>query len=180
MYIESINQVKYATKLLNGIIGPVVNRARGVEEAEEDEGFRFPWQQKEKTGTSEIAVDRLEEAVRGAFVICLSRGFARTFQGDNTQQEECLVPILDILQHSNEPNCSDENSKEQDNMIEIKASIDVQAGEELFNQYKAEEDVNMPYHKFFTRFGFVPGVVEPMADLIGSRSTIFFPKQQVV
>ena len=65
-------------------------------------------------------------------------------------------------------------------MIEVKASRDVLAGEELFNQYKAEEDANMPYHKFFTRFGFVPGVVELMADLIASRSTIFFPKQQVV
>lgn len=65
-------------------------------------------------------------------------------------------------------------------MIEVRASRDIQAGEELFNQYKAEEDVNMPYHKFFTRFGFVPGVVEPMADLVKRRSPIFFPKQQVV
>ena len=65
-------------------------------------------------------------------------------------------------------------------MIEIRANVAINAGEELFNQYKAEEDANMPYHKFFTRFGFVPGVVEPMSDLIASRSSIFFPKQQIV
>lgn len=171
-------KVKYATKILTGIVGPVINRARGVEN-DDDEGFRLPWQSKEQKDPSEIVVDGLDDAVKGAFVICLSRGFARTF-GYNTQQEECFVPLLDILQHSNEPNCSDENSDDQSNMIEIKTNVEINAGEELFNQYKAEEDANMPYHKFFTRFGFVPGVVEPMSDLIASRSSIFFPKQQIV
>jgi len=179
--IEIRNSVKYATKILTGIIGPVVNRARGIEEEEQEtDGFRLPWQQPKEKKNIEIVVEGLEEAVKGAFVICLSRGFARTFKGDYTKEEECLVPFLDILQHSNEPNCSDENSAEESNMIEVKASTDIKAGDELFNQYKQEEDVNMPYHKFFTRFGFVPGVVEPMADLIASRSSIFFPKQQVV
>ena len=62
-------------------------------------------------------------------------------------------------------------------IIEVKASKAIESGDEIFNQYKSEEDENMPYHKFFTRFGFVPGVVEPVADLIAARSTIFFPQR---
>ena len=174
--------MKYATKILNGIVGPVIKRARGSEDEEENtEGFRLPWQQpKEKSTPSDTIVEGLEEAVTGAFVICLSRSFAWIFRPNVNTQEEILVPILDILQHSNNPNIKQGNAEDEPNMIEVKAAIDIKAGEELFNQYKAEEDVNMPYHKFFTRFGFIPGVVEPMEDLIKNRSTIFFPKQQTV
>lgn len=175
--------MKYATKILNGIIGPTINKVRGIEE-ESDTGFRLPWQ-KQSTPPQELTVEGLEEAIRGAFVICLSRGFARTFKNSNSNNnqemlEECLIPFLDILQHSNEPNCSDTNSQTVNNVIEIRASRDILAGEELFNQYKDEEDVNMPYHKFFTRFGFVPGVVEDVVDLVKRRSPIFFARQQSV
>lgn len=40
--------------------------------------------------------------------------------------------------------------------------------------------MNMPYHSFFTRFGFVPGVVEDVVGLVKRRSPIFFAKQQSV
>lgn len=183
--INEYNKVQYATKILNNIIGPTINKARGIEPESSQEGFRLPWQKPDPK--PDIAVDGLEEAIRGAFVICLSRGFARTFRGDegtdnSTEEEECLVPFLDILQHSNTPNCSDENSPTEPNTIEVRAMRDMEAGEELFNQYKDEEDSihPMPYHKFFTRFGFVPGVVEPIVNLVKRRSPIFFPKQEVL
>jgi hypothetical protein len=38
----------------------------------------------------------------------------------------------------------------------------------------------MPYHKFFTRFGFVPGVVEDVVDLVRRRSPIFFARKESV
>lgn len=145
---KNSTQVKYATKILNGIIGPTIIKARGIEE-ESDTGFRLPWQ-KQSPPPQELTVEGLEEAIRGAFVICLSRGFARTFKNNNSnnnEEMECLIPFLDILQHS---------------------------------KYKEEEDVNMPYHSFFTRFGFVPGVVEDVVGLVKRRSPIFFAKQQSV
>ena len=168
--------MKYATKILNGIISPVVRKARGeISEADEG-GFRLPWQPKPKK-TEEI-LDGLEEAVKGAFVICLSRSFAATISVDNNKEEERLEPLLDMLQHSNTPNIR--HGTVSYGSIEVKAALDIKSGEELFNQYRGEEDENMPYHKFFTRYGFVPGVIEPVADLIADRSTIFFPQRAAI
>jgi hypothetical protein len=118
-------------------------------------------------------LDGLEDAVRGAFVILLSRAFAESVEGIT---EDRLKPLLDMLQHSNTPNVS-HNTVDGGSIIEVKASKMILSGEELFNQYQNEEE-GMPYHKFFTRFGFVPGVYnEPVADLIAARSTIFFPQR---
>jgi hypothetical protein len=174
---KNSTQVKYATKILNGIIGPTIIKARGIEE-ESDTGFRLPWQ-KQSPPPQELTVEGLEEAIRGAFVICLSRGFARTFKNNNSNNNEEMEEC-GYSQHSNEPNCSDTNSQTVNNVIEIRASRGILAGEELFNQYKEEEDVNMPYHSFFTRFRFVPGVVEDVVGLVKRRSPIFFAKQQSV
>lgn len=179
--VDIKTSVTQATKILSGIIGPTINKARGAEGIEDsNRGFRLPWQAIKSSDVSYTDLEGLEEAISGAFVICLSRSFAYTFVRDNSKEEECLIPIFDILQHSNDPNISLGNSEVQPNFIEVKAAADVKAGNELFNQYKPEDDENMPYHKFYTRFGFVPGVTEPIVNLIENRSTIFFPKQQVV
>ena len=171
---ETRATVKMATKVINAIIAPVVRKARAEETESKEEGFRFPWQQEPEPETPDDEIlDGLEDAVRGAFVIMLSRSFVETV-GD--KQEERLEPLFDMLQHSNAPNVI-HTLDDSGYVIEVKASKAIESGDEIFNQYKSEEDENMPYHKFFTRFGFVPGVVEPVADLIAARSTIFFPQR---
>lgn len=167
--------------MLNAIVGPIVRTARGeAEEAKEEAGFRFPWQEEEeeKRSDEDEIVDGLEDAVRGAFVINLSRAFAWPSGAGDGKEEDRLEPVLDLMQHSNTPNVK--HGPTDDGMIEVRAGEDIQAGDELFNQYKDEEDGSMPYHKFFTRFGFVPGVTEPVANLIAERSTIFFPQRAEV
>jgi len=178
--IETRSTVKYATKVLNGVIGPVIQEARGENaKGDEAEGFRFPWQSEAEAKFDEnVLLDGLEDAVRGAFVICLSRAFAAPSGADDGQEEDRLEPILDLLQHSNAPNVAHKCA--EDGAIELTAATDLKAGDELFNQYRGEEDANMPYHKFFTRFGFVPGITEPVANLIAERSTIFFPQRAAV
>ncbi|KAL9183608.1 hypothetical protein ACHAXT_004464 [Thalassiosira profunda] len=178
--METRATVKLAIKLLDGIISPIVGRARGeVEETTEEEGFRFPWQQEEeKPAVEDGPLEGLEEAVTGAFVISLSRAFAAPSDAGGGKEEDRLEPVLDMLQHSNTPNISHKFAK--DGSIEVTAKGGIQTGDELFNQYKGEEDKAMPYHKFFTRFGFVPGVTEPVANLIAERSTIFFPQRAEV
>jgi len=116
--------------------------------------------------------------VRGAFVISLSRAFTAPSGAGDGKEEDRLEPFLDMLQHSNTPNIKHKCA--EDGSIEVTAGEGIESGEELFNQYRGEEDVNMPYHKFFTRFGFVPGVTEPVANLIAERSTIFFPQRATV
>ena len=165
-----------ATKVLDAIISPVIRKARAEEPEIKDEGFRFPWQQEpEPESSGDEILEGLEEAVRGSFVIMLTRAFAETV-GEN-KQEDRLEPLFDMLQHSNTPNTESFTRGDGGSIVEVKATKAIKSGDELFNRYKSEEDENMPYHKFFTRFGFVPGVVEPVADLIAARSTIFFPQR---
>lgn len=137
----------------------------------------FPWQEEEEEPEPEM-LEGLEDAVRGAFVISLSRAFASPSDSEDGTEEDRLKPVLDMLQHSNTPNISHKCA--EDGSIEVTARGGIKAGDELFNQYKGEEDKNMPYHKFFTRLGFVPGVTEPVANLIAERSTIFFPQRAEV
>lgn len=173
---ETRATVKMATKVLDAIISPVIRKARAEEPEVKDEGFRFPWQQEPEPESSDDEIlEGLEDAVRGSFVIMLTRAFAETV-GEN-KQEDRLEPVFDMLQHSNTPNTESLAKGDGGSIVEVKATKAIKSGDELFNQYKSEEDENMPYHKFFTRFGFVPGVVEPVADLIAARSTIFFPQR---
>ena len=103
--------------------------------------------------------------MKGAFVISLSRAFVAPSSAGDGKQEDRLEPVFDMLQHSNTPNIRNEFC--DDGSIEVKAGLNIEFGEELFNQYKGEDNGDsMPYHKFFTRFGFVPGVTEPVAKLI--------------
>ena len=159
----------------------MIRKARGEEEesTEEKGGFLFPWQSKEEEKPKQEedkVLDGLEEAVQGAMVITLTRAFA--VSGNDGKEEDRLEPILDMLQHSETPNISHKCA--EDGSIVVTARTDIKNGDELFNQYREERDVNMPYHKFFTRYGFVPGITEPVANMIAERSTIFFPQRAEV
>jgi len=166
----------------------------------------LPWQRYQqnsnpnKPDLSEVLDDRLiGDAIKGAFVTLLTRSFADDEDEDvgnagvNTSGEkvgdddvdvdvdeaEKLVPLLDLLQHSDTPNVrhSVVGSSDSDAMVEVRARIDIDPGSELWNQYRSEEDEAMPYSRFFTRFGFVPGIGEPIVNLLLDKSPIFYPKK---
>ena len=162
------SEVDLATRVLNGIIGPCIREIRG---ANVESGFSWPWQSNQQVGL----VEGLPEAVAGAFVSLLTR----SFQDGETGDEEKLVPLLDMLQHSAEPNICHVMRKD-DGAVEVRARCDITAGEELLNQYRSEEEENMPYHRFFTRYGFVPGIMEPIPNLLKDRSPIFYPQKAEV
>ena len=118
--------------------------------------------------------EEIEEAVKGAFVICLSRSFAEEVESDDSttiEIENALLPLLDVLQHSNNPNTSLESYND---FILLRARGDISAGEELFHCYQEERDDLIPKHKFYTRYGFIPGVRIPVVELLESRSSLFF------
>ena len=114
-----------------------------------------------------------EEAMKGAFVIALSRSFAEEVELDDgtIEIENVLLPLIDILQHSNTPNTYLES---YDDYIQVHAAREINVGEELFHQYQAEDDNVIPPYKFFTRYGFIPGIREPIRDLLKRRSGLFF------
>jgi len=123
---------------------------------------------------------RLERAVRAAFVITLSRSFAEEVESSPSSSssdqsvievENVLLPLIDVLQHSNVPNTYLES---YDECVLVRAARDVEEGEELFHQYREEDDDVIPPHKFFTRYGFVPGVRIPVEELLRGRSRLFF------
>ncbi|CAB9520802.1 Inherit from fuNOG: protein-lysine N-methyltransferase activity [Seminavis robusta] len=167
-------EVDLAISVLNKIIGKSILTARG-ELSETDSGFNFPWDPKPEP--LKQIIDGLPEAVRGAFVCLLTRAFQ---DGDDDDEDaEKLVPWLDMLQHSDEPNIRHAMRKD-DGTVEVRAGRDLQAGEELFNQYRSEKDETMPYHRFFTRYGFVPGIEENIADLLKDKSSIFVAQKAEV
>jgi hypothetical protein len=166
--VQLRSEVSLAAKVIDDIVGDSIRIARG----ELEDGFKWPWQ---VTATKSKAkptgpVEGLEQAVRGAFVSLLTRAFQ-----DGDGDEEKLVPMLDMLQHSD--NCNVRHAMRKDNgIVEVRARRPIKPGEELLNQYRSEEDGNMPYHRFFTRFGFVPGIDEPIESLLTDKSSIFYPK----
>jgi hypothetical protein len=165
-------EVSLAIQIIEKIVGPSIRIARG--EIMES-GFRWPWQlMTPPTASTTSSLDRpiegLDPAVRGAFVTLLTRAFQ-----DGNEDEEKLVPLLDMLQHSEQPNVRHAMRKE-DGTVEVRARRTIMGGEELLNQYRSEEEESMPYHRFFTRFGFVPGISEPITDLLSDKSSIFYPK----
>jgi hypothetical protein len=131
------------------VLGPMVSKPVRVARGEETtSGFRFPWQVKEQSNVSDdrgAAPDGLAEAVRGAFVCLLTRSFQ-----DGDGDEEKLVPLLDMLQHSETPNVR-HAMRIADGAVEVRARCDIDAGSELWNQYRSEEEESMPYSRFFTR-----------------------------
>lgn len=158
--VDLRREVAVAIKVLDTIIGRPVST------------FLFPWQ---KDDSPRMPVEGLPEAVRAAFVCLLTRAF----QDDDDGDEEKLVPLLDMLQHSDQPNVSHQMRKD-DGTVEVRARRSLEPGDELLNQYRSEMEESMPYHRFFTRFGFVPGIQEPIENLLLQKSSIFFAQQAEV
>ena len=160
-------EVAFATKIMSAIVGKSIRVARGEEI--DDGGFSRPWEV--KAPPPEGPPEGLTEAIKGAFVCLLTRSFQ-----DGEGDEEKLVPMLDMLQHSENPNVRHAMRK-SDGTVEVRARCEIQPGSELFNQYRSEEEESMPYSRFFTRFGFVPGITEPMENLLKDKSSIFYPQK---
>ena len=110
--------------------------------------FKFPWDNQDSTPP--IPLDQLPEAVKAAFVCLLTRAFQDDTTGDDTSDEEKLVPLLDMLQHSEEPNVSHVMLKESNGDVEVRSRRALEAGEELLNQYRSELEESMPYHRVST------------------------------
>lgn len=129
-------------------------------------------------------MDGLKEAVTGAFVIVLTRSFeddenSKVQSADTNPGNERLVPMLDIFNHDNNPSIT--HNTDSQGSVEVRARRKLTSGEELFNQYKEEEEMTMPNHRFFTRFGFVPGITESIYDLLkDGKNDIFIPKRKEV
>jgi hypothetical protein len=179
------SEVDLAVTVLNGIVGRPVQEYRGEIDTS---GFRWPW---EKVPSPEGPVTGLAPAVKGAFVSLLTRSFQdggdgggaggeenSAGGGDGDGGEEKMVPLLDMLQHSDDPNVSHAMQK-SDGSVQVRARRALAAGDELLNQYISEREEAMPYHRFFTRFGFVPGIEEPIPNLLKDKSPIFFAPKQV-
>lgn len=158
--VDLRREVALAIKVLDTILGRPVST------------FLFPWQ---TDNSPRLPVEGLPEAVKAAFVCLLTRAF----QDDEGGDEEKLVPLLDMLQHSDQPNVSHVMRKD-DGTVEVRARRSLVAGEELLNQYRSEMEENMSYHRFFTRFGFVPGIQEPIENLLVEKSSIFFAQKAEV
>ena len=106
--------------------------------------------------------------MRGAFVSILTRAFTQ----ENSQDEENrLVPLLDMLQHSSDPNIrhglelADEGAGTPERVV-VRARRPLLAGEELLNSY---DDGEYTADKFLSRFGFVPG--KSVGEFVGSLKT---------
>jgi SET domain-containing protein len=150
------------------------------------EGFKWLWQllqhQEDEREGRKHTIDEFKEVVKGAFVCLLSRSFDDGIDAAGGTGSERLVPLLDMLQHSDIPNVSHSVIKDPMKVdcgtVVVTAKTDLTAGDELLNQYRPELDESMPYHRFFTRFGFVPGVQEPIVNLLLDKSSIFFEQAQ--
>ncbi len=183
------------------VLGPLLKRsvkmARGDLSTNPIERLTslLPWQQFQKDNEDdldEILDEQLiGDAIKGAFVTLLTRSFADDKDDDDNDEKtsieendddedeysEKLVPLLDLLQHSDTPNVR--HSVVVD-AVEVRARVDIEAGSELWNQYRSEEEESMPYSRFFTRFGFVPGIDEPVENLLLDKSPIFYPQKAEV
>ncbi|KAL3944183.1 MAG: hypothetical protein SGBAC_001740 [Bacillariaceae sp.] len=170
------DEVGLATDIMYKVLGPSIRVARG--EDVDEGGFNInrmlPWMA--KPPTPEEPPEGFPEAMKGAFVCLLTRAFQDDNEEDGGNDEEKLVPLLDMLQHSDTPNVSHAMRK-ADGTVEVRARCDIPTGTELFNQYRSEEEETMPYSRFFTRFGFVPGISEDMENLFVEKSSIFYPQK---
>lgn len=151
------SRVQNATKLLDDrAIGPFF-REIGLEPAQYTDG--------------------LKEAVAAAFASALSRSFSEEVEVEmldgsvEIEKETLMIPLLDILQHSNEPNTLVET---YDDYIILKAKRTILPGEEIYHRYQEEDDDVIPPYKFFTRYGFVPNVKTPVVELLKEKSPLFF------
>jgi len=183
-------EVGRAAKIIDALLSPTILKARG----EEDESLsdnnknnpplipflewtRPPPPPSKRDGT---LLPGMREAVKGSFVCLLTRSFEDTYDTIvSTEDAECLIPLLDMLNHDNEPSVRYSTNKD-DGSVEVRARRDIGDDEEIYNRYREEEEMNMPYHRFFTRFGFVPGVDGDARALLEQKSSIFYPQKAEV
>jgi hypothetical protein len=180
--IDLRTEVKTAKKILNSLCGPSVLKARG-EWVEEKPIIPFLEFTKPPPPTVQENVSGLGRAVTGAFVILLTRAFNDDFDNQikamtGEEESERLIPLLDMLNHNSEPSIT--YSTNEEGSVEVRARKNIELGDEIYNCYRKEEELNMPYHRFFSRFGFVPGISEPMKNLLQDKSSIFFAKRKEV
>jgi hypothetical protein len=184
-------EVSFSIKVLGPLLKKSINASRRPKTTKnvfEQITSILPWQKDQQDNDENDVVDDkiISDAIKGAFVNLLTRSFL------DDDENEKLVPLLDLMQHSNTPNVSlkvvktksstssaDPTTEDTgvDTVVEVRANCNIDAGSETFNQYRSEEEENMPYARFFTRFGFVPGIMEPMENLLQDKSPIFWPKK---
>ena len=116
-----------------------------------------------------ISKDDIEEAIRGAFVCIYSRAF-------EDKRTDCskLIPLLDMTQHSEIANI-DHESDAEGNVI-VTALCDLDGGQELTNTYLnvGRGRGEMEPEKFSIYYGFIPGELKTLHELIDERSPVFF------
>lgn len=176
------SEVQVAKKILNSLCGPSILKARGEWE-EEKPLIPFLEFTKPPPPTIQENVPGLGRAVTGSFVILLTRAFNDPYDKqvkEMTGQDEAerLIPLLDMMNHNSEPSITYRTNEE--GTVEVRSSIEISVGDEIYNCYRAEEEMTMPYHRFFSRFGFVPGITEPIRNVIQDKSSIFFAKRKEI
>ena len=171
-------EVQVARKVMNSIVGPSILKARGEME-EEKPLIPFLEFTKPPAPTVKQPVSGFGRAITGSFVILLTRAFDDDFDKEiDFEDAERLIPVLDMLNHNAEPTVR--YSTNDEGAVEVKARRDIAEGEEIYNRYREEEELNMPYHRFFSRFGFVPGITEDIKNLLEDKSSIFFAKRKEI
>lgn len=98
----------------------------------------------------------------------------RSFLNEAESDQERLVPLLDMLQHSSStPNIMHCTSEE---FVDVRARLNLEKDTELVNSYSYTLD---PWN-FFTRFGFVPNQnSRSIRDLLQEKNPLFFDKNLI-
>lgn len=171
------DEVQLARNILTSVVGPSILKARGEGDNNINDLLSLlPWVNNPKPAAKDIT--GLDAAVTAAFVIILTRSFNDDFDTRMVDADR-LIPLLDMLNHDKDPSITFSTSM-ADGSVRVKARHDLVAGQEIFNSYREEEEINMPKHRFFSRFGFVPGVNENIKDLLANKSSFFFAKRQEI
>ena len=191
-YLETLglrDEVKLARKMINPLIGSDIYKARG-EWVDDKPIIPFlKWTTPPPPKITE-PVPGLGRAVNAAFVNLLTRGFDAypagergvndDFEFEDDAGGERLIPVFDVLNHDNSPNVRHLTLPDGGPVL-VTARWDIKGGEELLNQYRPEEEESMPYHRFFTRFGFVPGMMgEDTRAMLRDRSPVFFAQRREI
>lgn len=174
-------EVQLACKILNSIIGPSVLKARG----EYSDVPIIPFLSFTKPPPPKLTdpVPKLTDTVIGAFAILLSRSFDDDYDSEIKDEDaERLIPLLDMLNHDAHPSIR-YFTNNSTGSVEVRARRDIDEDEELYNRYREEEENTMPPHRFFSRFGFVPGLTNNdggVRGLLKDKSSVFFAKRKEV
>ena len=167
-------EVELARNLLTSILHPILLKASTKNRASPI-SILFGSQTKNNVFTDK---DIIRGAITAAFVILLSRSFEDDSCQEMLQFErpERLIPILDMMNHNATPSIT-YASNNVTGVVEVRACKNIVQGEELFNCYREMNLSTMPYHRFFTRFGFVPGLKssEDILLALKNKDPIFFP-----